>query len=152
MEDFKVAQFTKELVAIRLQRLEDPSLAAAELIRKTLHTALKALPPGPERGKVIEDAVRGGMQGLILADQDVPRGGVAVVEALAELAQDLGLDPSETLMSGLRGLAGLRRLVRPDQLDKLRHEIDSRYDGAGEAFCAFLHAQPDPGRQRSPAN
>ncbi|MDE2292978.1 MAG: hypothetical protein KGL53_12925 [Elusimicrobia bacterium] len=146
-DDFKVSQLTKELVAMRLARMEDPCAAAADSIRQTLKVALQALPPGdPERHTVIEDAVRGGMQGLILAEQDVPRGGALVVEAMAELAHDVGMDPSETIKSALAGLAGLKRLLRADHLDALREAIEEHFHGAGEVFSELLAAQPDPGQ------
>lgn len=153
MEHFKVGQLTKELVAIQLKRMEDPCAAAADSVAKTLRVALKGVGADlPQRGKVIEDAVRGGMQGLLLAEQSVPRGGALVIEAMADLAQDLGLDPQDTLKSALTGLASLKHLLRPDQLDGLREELDAHFHGTGAVFSELLDKQKDPSQAPRPAD
>lgn len=144
---FKVGQLTKELVAAELRNSPEPCLLAAQTIRKTLQVALKGLrPDARSAGTVIEDAVRGGLQGLILADFDVAKGGIHTLREMAHLAQDLGLDPMETLMSTMRGMASLKRLIPPERMDRLRLDIDAEFHGAGEAFSILLHQVPDPSR------
>ena len=153
MEDhFKISQLTKELVASELRTSTDPCLLAAQTIRKTLTVTLKAVPAGDPSGRtVIEDAVRGGLQGLILADFDVAKGGIYTLREMTNLAQDLGLDPMETLLSAMRGMASLKRLIPPERMDRLRLNIDAEYHGAGEAFSVLLREVPDPGRATRPA-
>lgn len=153
MEDpFKISQLTKELVASELKASADPCLLAAQTIRKTLTITIKAIPPGdPSWKTAIEDAVRGGLQGLILADFDVAKGGIYTLRELTSLGQDLGLDPMETLLSGMRGMASLKRLIPPERMDALRLKIDADYHGAGEAFSALLARVQDPGRAPRPA-
>lgn len=144
---FKVGQLMKELVSAELRNSPEPCLLAAQTIRKTLYVALKAPSPGAGAAStVIEDAVRGGLQGLILADFDVAKGGINTLREMAALAQDLGLDPMETLMSAMRGMASLKRLTPPEQMDRLRLAIEQEFHGAGEAFLTLLHQVPDPGR------
>lgn len=144
MEDFKVGQLTKELVAIQLKKMEDPCAVAAGLVCKTLRLAIK--PGETGAGKVIEDAVRGGMQGLLLSGGDVPRGGILVLEAVGELAVELQLDPTETLKSALLGLARLRPVLLQEQLDELKAGVEAHFLGAGEVFAGLLAEQPDPDR------
>lgn len=154
MEDpFKISQLTKELVSSELRTSTDPCLLAAQTIRKTLTVTIKGIPPGdPSWKTAIEDAVRGGLQGLILADFDVAKGGIYTLRELINLAQDVGLDPMETLLSGMRGMASLKRLIPPERMDALRLKIDAEYHGAGEAFSALLYRVPDPGRAPRPTN
>jgi hypothetical protein len=145
MEDFKVGQLTKELVAIQLKKMEDPCAVAADLICKTLRVALKSNQEGGD--KIIEDAVLGGMQGLLLAGGDVPRGAILVLEAVADLAAEQGLDPTLAFAGALAGLARLRRVLLPAQLDELKAAVGAHFMGAGEVFSCLLAQQPDPDRQ-----
>lgn len=145
MEDFKVGQLTKELVAIQLKKMGDPCAVAADLVCRTLRLALK--PGEAGAGKIVEDAVQGGMQGLLLSGGDVPRGGVLVLEAVAELAVELQLDPTEVLKSALMGLARLRRVLLQEQLDELKAGVENHFLGAGEVFATLLAEQPDPDRR-----
>lgn len=134
-ERFEIGQLTKELVAVKLKKMADPCAAAAELVKNTLSVALKACVEDPEaRDKAIADACRGGMTGLLLADQSLPKGGALILEAVVELAQQFELHPAEVMKSALKGMADLRRYLRADQLDDIKHEIGAHFMGAGEAF------------------
>lgn len=148
MQDhFKISQLTKELVASELKTATDPCLLAAQTIRKTLNVTLKAVPYGDPAARIaIEDAVRGGLQGLLLAEYDVAKGGLLTLREMANLAQDVGLDPMETLLSAMRGMASLKRLIPPEVMDRLRMDIEAHFHGAGEAFSMLLSEVPDPGR------
>ena len=149
---YRVGQLTKELVAAELRNAPDPCLIAAQTIHKTLAVTLKAIPAGDGAGGIaIEEAVRGGLQGLLLADLDVAKAGLLTLRELATLAQDLGRDPMEMLMSAMRGMASLKRLMPPEQMDRLRRAIESEFDGAGEAFAWLLAQVPDPGKASRPA-
>ena len=146
MDDFKVGQLTKELVAIQLKRKEDPCAVAADIVHRTLRVAIRAIPPGDAgRGLVIEEAIYGGMQAMVLGDHDLSRGSVFLLEGVADLASEFGLDPTEALRSALCGLARLRRLLTVEQLDDLRFAIGERFLGAAEVYAELLEAQPDPG-------
>ncbi|MBI5596570.1 MAG: hypothetical protein HY928_10820 [Elusimicrobia bacterium] len=154
-DPFKIGQLSKELVAGRLAGIEDPCAAAADTIKKTLVVALKAMPDGDSRrAQAIEEAVRGGLQGVILGDHDFAKAGMLTLQGMADLAMDMHLDPTGTLEAVLRGFAGLKRLVAPQKMDSLRHAIDAEYMGAGMVLSELLSRQPDPGRreQGSPAS
>lgn len=149
MKDLKVGQLTKELVALRLKQMEDPCAVTADLIRQTLLVALKALPVGdPGRGKVIEDAVYGGMQGLLLGDHNLTRGAVLALEAVVHLAMELELDSAEAIKSALTGLSRLRRLLASETLHELHTAVEEHFNGAGEVFSLLLDLQAESGPSR----
>ena len=52
----------------------------------------------------------------------------------------------------MRGIASLKRLVLPREMDRLRLDIDAEFHGVGEAFGAILRQVPDPGRAAQPTN
>ncbi len=139
MEDFKIGQLTKELVAIQLKKMVDPCAAAAELVKKTLAVALKGAPlEDPNRSQMIVDACKGGITGLLLADQNLSKGAVLIVEAVAELSIEFNLDPAEAMKAALLGISDVHRFARADQLHDMGREIENHFMGAGQAFDEAL--------------
>ena len=147
---YHVGKLTEALVAANMGGASDPYELAAKTIRQTAQVALRALPTwDPASDLVVEEAVRGGLQAMLMADLDLARGGVVTLCELGDMAQDLGRDPTETLMCALRGMASIRRLVPADQMHRLHRAIEAAYMGAGEAFAGLLRAgeaggQPAP--------
>ena len=142
---FRIGQFAKELVTIRLGTLEDPSAEAAALVRETARVALKSRPE--EADCVIADACCGALQALLLAGLDLSRAASLMLSAVQELAVALKRDPAELSGYALEGFARMRRLMRQDQLIDMLDTLESRHPGAGPAFAKALALQPDPSRR-----
>lgn len=143
MDELRLVQLTKEMVAEELRLLGDPCAAAAAVVRKTLMAALQGTAPGdtpPTR--VIEDAVKGAMTALLLADHSMTRGAILILEAVMDSASKRDLDPTESMRAALKGLADLRRFVDPSRIDDIRLEIEAHYMGAGEVFMEYLRGVP----------
>ena len=140
MDQLRLGQLTKEMVAEELRRLGDPCASAALVVRKTLAAAFSTGPALPSAGveRIIEDAVKGAMTALLLADQSLTRGAILVLEAMVDAAAEHHIDPTLAMTAALRGLADLRRFVEPERMDDIRLEIDAHYHGAGDAFVAYL--------------
>lgn len=150
-DQFKIGQLTKELVAAELRGGPGSTLRAAQAVRKTLAVALRSLPAGDRAaGLVIAEAVRGALQAFLLADLGVAQGGVAILREMVQLASDLDHDVTEVLTSALQGIASLKRLAPPGEMDRIRLDIDAEFHGIGETFSAILSAVPDPGRPAQP--
>jgi hypothetical protein len=140
MDEVRIGQLTKEMVAEELRRLGDPCAAAAAFVRKTLAAAFdgpSALGSAPV-DLVVEDAVKGAMTALLLADHSLARGSILVLEAVVEVSAERQLDPTVAMSAALKGLADLRRFVEPSRIDDIRLEIEAHYHGAGEAFSGYL--------------
>jgi hypothetical protein len=138
-DQFKIGQLTKELVALRLKELGDPCAVAAGLVKKTLVVALKAQPD--QAPTVVSDACYGGLQGLLLAEQDMSRGAVLILEAVCDSANDTALDPTAMMRYGLAGIARVSKFVPSETLVTMRHALEERYNGIGEAFSEALSAE-----------
>lgn len=135
MDEFKIGQLTKELVAARLKRMGDPCASAADLVKQTLAVALKGAKPGQVvEGRIVEDACQGGMTGLLLSEQNLPRGAMLILEAVVELSIEMNLNQTEMMRSALMGIADMRRFVQPHLLGEIARQIEGHYHGAGEAF------------------
>ncbi|MEQ1920470.1 MAG: hypothetical protein ABL955_14880, partial [Elusimicrobiota bacterium] len=87
---------------------------------------------------VIEDAVKGAMTALLLADHSMTRGSILVVEAVMDVAAKKDLDPTDSMRAALKGLADLRRFVDPSRIDDIRLEIEAHYMGVGAVFMEYL--------------
>jgi hypothetical protein len=145
MDDIRIVQLTKEMVAEELRLMGDPCAAAASVVRKTIDAAQQATPPQDFKPNVvIEDTVKGAMTALLLADHSVVRGSILVLEAVTDVAAKRGFDPTESMQAALKGLADLRRFVEPARLDDIRTEISAHYMGADEVFVEYLKAVPMP--------
>lgn len=139
MDELRLVQLTKEMVAEELRLLGDPCAAAASVVRKTLMAALQGSAPGDTPpARVIEDAVKGAMTALLLADHSMTRGSILIVEAVMDVTAKRELDPTDSMRAALKGLADLRRFVDPARIDDIRLEIEAHYMGAGEAFMECL--------------
>lgn len=155
MDDFKIGQLTKELVAARLRKMGDPCACAADLVRQTLTVALKGMKPGQAaESRIVEDACQGGMTGLLLSQQDLPRGATLILEIVVDLAHQLNLDQTEMMRSALKGIADMRRFVQPSALHEISRQIEGHYHGAGDAFDLICRELPSgretPSREAEP--
>jgi len=139
MDELRIVQLTKEMVAEELRLLGDPCAAAASVVRKTLMAAFQGAAPGDTpTARVIEDAVKGAMTALLLADHSMTRGSILVVEAVMDVAAKKELDPTDSMRAALKGLADLRRFVDPSRIDDIRLEIEAHYMGVGAVFMEYL--------------
>ena len=145
MDELRIVQLTKEMVAEELRLMGDPCAAAAAVVRKTLRAAFAGAGGAPA-ARVIEDAVKGSMTALLLADHSMTRGAILVLEAVVDVAAQRDLDPTESMRAALKGLADLRRFVDPARLDDIRLEIAAHYMGAGEVFVDYLRQTLPAGR------
>lgn len=139
MDELRLVQLTKEMVAEELRLLGDPCAAAASVVRKTLMAAFQGEASGDTAPvRVIEDAVKGAMTALLLADHSMTRGSILILEAVMDVAVKRDLDPTESMSAALKGLADIRRFVGPARIDDIRLEIEAHYMGVGEVFMGYL--------------
>lgn len=145
MDQLRIGELTKEMVAEELRLLGDPCIAAAAVVRKALTAAFRSAPADlAPPARVIEDAVKGAMTALLLADHSLARGAILVLEAVHDVAEECHLDPTECMRAALHALAELRRFVEPARLDDIRLGIEAHYMGAGEVFVEYLRVPVAP--------
>ncbi|MFI5344975.1 MAG: hypothetical protein ACHQ51_01250 [Elusimicrobiota bacterium] len=145
MDELRMHQLTKEMVAEELRLMGDPCKTAAEVVRRTLTAALQSPPDGTAPERIIEDSVKGAMTAVLLADQNLTRAAMLVLAAVMD-ASNATVEPSAAMGAALKGVADLRRFTDPQRLEEIRLEIAAQYMGAGEVFVEYLRA-PIPGDQ-----
>lgn len=142
MENFRLGQLTKELVAAKLRAIDDPCAAAAGIVRAAISVALATPMDGPRQAQVIEEACKGGITGLLLAEQNVAKGSVAILRRVVEIAGEHHIDPTLAMESALRGIADLKRFILPERMEETKNAIDAEFMGAGEYLRRLLDAKP----------
>jgi hypothetical protein len=147
MDELRIHQLTKEMVAEELRRMGDPCVTAAGVVRATLSAALQNSPEGTENVRIVEDVVKGAITALLIADHSLTRGAMLFLEVVLEVSQP-HLGPTEAMGAALKGLADLSRFVGPARLQEIRVEIESKYMGAGDVFAQNLQV-PLPTSDRS---
>ncbi|MBI4376355.1 MAG: hypothetical protein HY549_07890 [Elusimicrobia bacterium] len=140
MDDLHLRQLTKELVAEKLRSLPDPCATTAELVRKTLLLALKDADLATQE-RLAQETCQGAITALLLAQQNLSRGAVKLLEQVADVANDLQLEPAVLMIGAMRGIADLRRFVPPEELFELRKALEARFIGVGEVFATILLQQ-----------
>ena len=150
MDELRIHQLTKEMVAEELRILGDPCAAAAAVVQRTLTAALQSPPEGTPPERIVEDAVKGAMTALLLAEQSLAHGGILVLDVVIDVAAKAHLDPTVAMSAALRALADLRRFVDPARIDDVRLAIDAKYMGAGEVFVEYLRAPLPPPQVPAP--
>jgi hypothetical protein len=129
--------------------LGDPCQTAADVVRRTLSAALQAPPDGTAPERIIEDAVKGAMTALLLAEQNLPRGAMLVLASVLDVSES-NVEPMTAMGAALKGIADLRRFADPTKLEDIRLEIAAKYMGAGEVFVEFLRAPIQESRTPTP--
>ena len=84
------------------------------------------------------------MTALLLSEQNLSRGAVRIVEAVSDVADELGLDRIELLRGALRGLADMNRLVRPETLREMGAALEARFPGGGPGVRRVLRRDAGP--------
>ena len=140
--DFNLQQLIKEMVVTRLKALDEPCAAAVEIAKKTLVIILKENTSLEFSKRQIEESCHGTMVGLLLAEQNLPKAAVLLLEMTGELATQLNLDPMEIMRSALEGIAHIRKLQTHQQIADIQKAISRNFMGAGEAFAALLAQEP----------
>ena len=140
MDRIRLQQLTKEIVAEELRRLGDPCEVAAQVLRKTLSAALST---AEDSQRLIDDAVKGAMTALLLADHSVIRGSVLALQTVLE-ATEGRVEPTFAARAALKALADLRRFVPPERTEEIRAALEARWPGFGQTFAEFL-GEPYPG-------
>ncbi len=140
MEEFKISQLAKEMVAVRLRKIEDPCEAAAEVVGKTILVTLKGFQDEETRTRIVADTCYGGLTALLLAEQDLAKGAALFVAAASHAAEQLGLDSLAAMRDAMMGIAAVQKILTPEQIEEIADELELRYSGAGQAFREYLRA------------
>jgi len=134
-ESLEFGHITKEMIVSNLKGAEDAPKVAADIVRQTITAGL---PSARASGKNPQDAVQeicfGAMSGLLLIEKDLPKGAILIIKGMAEIAQKVGVEPSELMTWAMEGIARITPMTSVQVREEIRALIEQDYMGAGEVF------------------
>lgn len=86
------------------------------------------------RDEIVREVCHGAMKGMLLSDLDITQGAVVLIGSMAEVAQEIHVDPAELLTWSLEGVARLAAGVPREKMNEVAQAIDAKFMGTAEIF------------------
>ncbi len=136
--EYDLEKLGKEIVVTRFKDVEDPYGLAGEAARKIAVAAVTSTRDKQEPRVTVAAACRGVMGGMLLIEKDLPKTAVSLLEQMAGVANETGLDPAECMTWAMEGIAPVAKLAQGAGSDAIRAAIEEHFMGAGEVFESIL--------------
>lgn len=136
--EYDFEKLGKEIVVSRFKDLDDPYALAGEAARKIAVAAVTSTRQRQEPRITIAAACRGVMGGMILIEKDLPRTAVSLLDQMAAVANETGLDPAECMTWAMEGIAPIVKVAHGGVADQVRAAIEEHFMGVGEVFERIL--------------
>jgi len=128
---------TQEFALEKMKGADDPLLAATHAADEMIGAAVRKTEGKPgaiTKEEIVREACHGAMAGMLLSDLDICKGAVTLIGSMAEVAQEIHVDPAELLTSTLEGIARLTPAVSAQKMADVGAAIDSQFMGTAEIF------------------
>lgn len=138
---------TQDFVQKRIKNAGDPFEAASHAADEIIGAAVRKTEGKPgaiSKADIVRDVCHGAMAGLLLADLDIAKGAVVLIGSMAEVAQEIKVDPAELLTWSLEGVARLTPLVSLQRMSDVGHAIDAQFMGTAEIFRELCRKAQTP--------
>ncbi|OIO06402.1 MAG: hypothetical protein AUJ52_12330 [Elusimicrobia bacterium CG1_02_63_36] len=128
---------TQSFVSEKIQGESSPLDAAARaademitaVVRKTAGRS-GAVP----KDEIVREVCHGAINALLLADLDLPKGAVILLDGMASVAQEVQVDPQELVTWALEGISRIANAVPKQKVADIAHAVDERFMGTAEVF------------------
>lgn len=134
-DQYNFGRLTKEMVVSRLKGITDAPAVAAEIAKKTLIAGVRSTQGlGQDPAETVRQVCHGAMSGLLLIEKDLPQSAVKILQCMAEVSQELHLDPASAMTWAMEGIAKTAAMAPAQVRWSIRSAIDEAFMGAGEVF------------------
>lgn len=135
-ESYNFEQLTKEMVVSQLKDAPDAPEQAAAVARRTIVAGLLGTQTAAaaDPRSTVQQVCKGMMSGLLLAEKDLPKSAVLLLQGMAEAAQETHREPSDLMTWAMEGIAQVAPMVSPEVRAALQDAIDQAFMGAGQVF------------------
>ncbi|MFA6003784.1 MAG: hypothetical protein WC881_06925 [Elusimicrobiota bacterium] len=143
-EEYDFKKLAQEIVSARLKDIAAAPDAAAEIACQIIVSGVQSTRQRQDPRLTVMNTCRGVMSGMMLIDQDLGAAAVAILKSMANLAQELHLDPAQTMTWAMEGIASVVILGAGDLQLRVTEAIDENIMGAGAVFvelCAQAKAE-----------
>ncbi len=128
---------TQEFVLQNIQGAPDAVEAASRAADEMISAAVRKTKDKPgaiPQDEIVREVCHGAMKGMLLADLDLPLGAVTLIGSMAEVAQEIHVDPGQLLTWSLEGVARLASGVPREKINEIGQAIDAKFMGTAEIF------------------
>lgn len=143
-EEYDFEKLAREIVSARLHDIAAAPDAAAEIACKIIVSGVQSTRRRQDPHITIMGVCRGVMSGMLIIDKDLCATAVAMLKSMAGLAQEIHLDPMQTMTWAMEGIAAVVVMSAGDLQLQMTDAIDDNFMGAGAVF-AELCAQAKAG-------
>lgn len=139
-ESYHFDQLVREMVVSQLKDDLHAPARAAEIARSTIVAGVqgtKAAGASQEAQESVRQICHGVMAGILLIEKNLPDAAVALLQNLADAAQQLHIDPTEMMTWAMEGISRIAPTTTPTVLGDIQDAIDEKFMGAGGIFNAL---------------
>ncbi|UPT73440.1 MAG: hypothetical protein M0D55_16445 [Elusimicrobiota bacterium] len=128
----------KDAVAAAIKA--DPMAGASKTVPVMCQRISAAAIENPQPKDAIVAAVRGSMQAVLLAGQNLPDAAIGLLDALPNMSLMMRAGPEELMSWVMGGVAEATKVAPPDVRDAVRARIEEKYMGASSIFDELCRA------------
>ena len=137
-DPYEFEKLAKEIVVSRLKDAPDAHALAAEVAKQITVTAVMSTREKQDPKITVIRSCKGVMEGIMVLEKDMPKTAVALLQMMATVAQEAGLDPADCMTWAMQGIAPVCKLTTDPVRDSVRAAIEDNFMGAGQVFSDIL--------------
>lgn len=133
-ESTQFDKLTREMIITLLKGMPDAPAQAAMLAKKAIIRTIRDTGDDPDHAEIVRQICFGMMGGLLLLDESLPKGAIALLRSMAEASQEVHQDPMRMLTWAIEGIAKISKTAPPAVVGIMEEDIEANFEGAGKMF------------------
>jgi len=134
MEEYYFEKLAREIVLSRLKSAEKAPDEAAATAKRILINGVLSTKSRQDPHLTVSGVCRGVMSGVLLNDQSLPETASILLGEMADVAQEVQLDPADLMTWGMEGIADVAAIAGAEIAGSIQEQIEQRFMGVGEIF------------------
>ncbi|MHB2025711.1 MAG: hypothetical protein ACYCPQ_03590 [Elusimicrobiota bacterium] len=134
METYDFEKLAREITIGKAKQAQDSAALAAFVARDVLVAGIEGTRFKQDPRATVLAVCRGVMGGLLICDQKLPQGAVAILEQMTRVAEQVKLDPMDMMTWAMEGIAAVAVLGGHDARSAIADSIAENFMGAGDVF------------------
>ena len=147
MEEYSFEKLAREIVLSRLKNAEKAPQEAADTAKKIIIDGVTSTKGRQDPHLTVSGVCRGVMSGVLLNDQSLPETAVFLLGEMADVAQEVQLDPADLMTWGMEGIADVAVMASANAASSIQEQIEQRFMGVGEIFSQICRKASEKPQQ-----
>ncbi|HAM35991.1 MAG TPA: hypothetical protein DEB40_11045 [Elusimicrobia bacterium] len=134
VESYDFEKLAREITLARISEVAASADVAAEIADKVIASGVLSTRQRQEPRVTIAAVCRGVAGGLLLSERELVIPSIGLLKSMAQLAQEINLDPADVMTWAMEGIASVAVMGPPNLEFAVREAIDENFMGAGAIF------------------